>query len=375
MFDLIVAAAGRGQRCGPGKSKLLRPLYGRTVLEWSVFPFLSEEGLERILVAVPPGDAETARVAERISDKVILLDGGATRFETVRNALAGVLADRVLIHDGARPFVSSRVIGDVLRALDGHGAAVPAVPLTDSVVEISNGCRPLDRSLLRAVQTPQGFHSGKIKAAYAAADGLDHTDDASVYLSLYQDLILTEGSPLNRKITRPDDLLVPDCRTGTGWDAHRLERGRRLILGGVRVPSEKGLAGHSDADVLAHAIADALLSAAGERDIGFHFPDTDDRYLDADSMTLLKETLEIVRKRGFVPENVAAEIICERPRLSPHIPAMAENLAGVLGLDAGRVGISATTAEGTGAEGRGEVVSVSACATVSKRKTDLSARF
>lgn len=369
MFDLIIAAAGESTRFNSQQNKLLCNLNGRTVLENAVIPFLSVSGLNNVIIAASPAlFDEISALSKKLGNNIIIVFGGRSRTASVKNALASVTAEKVLIHDGARPFVTTDIINDVLSALNYFGAAVPVTKITDSICNISSGYSTLNRDDLRAVQTPQGFDTEKLTDAYAGVDPDKYfTDDAAVYMTKYSDVTAVLGSPRNKKITVPNDIAVPACRVGAGYDTHILAAGRKLILGGVTIPFDKGLVGHSDADVLAHAIMDALLSAAGERDIGWQFPETDDAYKNADSMKLLQKVLEMLKAGGYSPNNISATILAEKPKLSLYIPEIIDKISAAVGIDKCNIGIAATTAEGVGDIGRGLAVSVIATATIIKQ--------
>ena len=289
----------------------------------------------------------------------------------MRRGLAAAAGEYVAIHDAARPFVSQAVITRALEKALKTGAAAPAVPVKDTVKVARDGfvrATPR-RDALYAVQTPQCFCTALYRRALAlAGDGLDVTDDCSVLERAGLPVALTEGDYANIKITTPEDLPGPDTqqmkkgrgamRIGHGYDVHKLVEGRRLILGGVDIPFEKGLLGHSDADVLAHAVMDALLGAAALGDIGRLFPDTDPAYEGADSLQLARHVVRVLQEAGWEPENIDATILCQRPKLAPHIPAMRENLAVALGVAPDAVSVKATTEEGLGFTGAGAGIAV-----------------
>lgn len=367
MFDVIIAASGESTRFGLQKNKLLVKLNDRSVLENSIIPFLTVDGLEKIIVAtsVVLFD-EVKKIADALSDKIIVTLGGDTRTETVRRALGLVTAQYVLIHDGARPFVSHTLIENVLNTTSFSGACIPTLPLEESLAMIGANYTPMKRADFRTVQTPQGFLTASLKSAYASASG-EYTDDASVYLTKFKNVDTIYGEKRNKKITTKDDLCVVDCLVGVGFDTHRLTEGRKLVLGGVEIPFEKGLEGHSDADVLVHAIMDALLSAAGLRDIGYFFPDNDNKYKGADSMKLLDEVVKMLLDNGLSVNNVAATVVAEKPKLSPYIPLINQSLATALGTSIDNVSVLATTTEKLGDIGKGLAMSAFATATIIKK--------
>lgn len=367
MFDVIITAAGESSRFGQTKNKLLFPINEYTVLENSVRPFLYVDGLEKIIIATSSCLLdEISAIAKRLDNRIVVCAGGATRTETVKNALSLVTAQYVLIHDGARPFVTQSVIDDVLKAAIECGAAVPVVKPDDSIADVSGGYSPLNRDNLRAVQTPQGFKTELLKTAYFDAEGT-FTDDASVYKTKFNKICTVSGNKSNRKITVFEDLSVPVCRVGVGYDTHRLVTGRSLILGGIKIPYEKGLLGHSDADVLTHAVMDAVLSAAGLRDIGYYFPDTDKKYEGADSLKLLEEVVSTIEKLGYTVNNISVTVLCEKPKLMSFIPQITAHLAKICKTDLSKIAILATTTEGVGLVGANEAISAVATSTIIKK--------
>ena len=315
---------------------------------------------------------------------VPVVPGGATRAESAKNGVLAAHGDLVAVHDAARPFVSEAVIEAAVYAAAACGAAAPAVPVKDTVKRAVRGdgktvpeacmvAETPDRSTLYAVQTPQCFD----RAAYLAAlEELDAekarlvTDDCSLFELTGRPVQLTQGDYANLKITTREDLPRPQqkegepMRIGHGYDVHRLVEGRKLILGGVEIPYEKGLLGHSDADVLAHAVMDAVLGAAALGDIGKHFPDTDPEYAGADSLMLARHVARIVRENGWKVENIDSTILCQKPKLAPYIPAMREKLAEAFGMPLDAVSVKATTEEHLGFTGEGLGIAVHAVALI-----------
>lgn len=355
-FDVIVAAAGESRRFGKDKLNQTLPS-GLSVLQSAVLPFSRFENVAAIYVVVAPERvAEFQNLFDGFDSRLKILAGGKTRTESVNAALNACTSKYVLVHDGARPFVSAKVITDVMCAVEETGTGVPSVPLSDSLARCDG--KPVDRSIVRAVQTPQGFLTEKLKNAYS--HGRIATDDAALYHLEYGNVTLTEGDPKNIKITYPSD--VPAFRIGTGYDVHRLVEGRKLMLCGVEIPFEKGLEGHSDADAPLHALMDAVLSAAGLADIGHFFPTDDDKYEGADSSELLLTVLKIVYEKGFRLSNASISIIAEKPKLAPYIDEMKDKVAEIAHIDPLQVGITVTTNEGVGDIGNG--LAVAATATV-----------
>ena len=349
---------------------------GLPVLVRTVRMFCCADEVKTIAVMVPPGDVKYCQdmLAEHLHactsgvgvfPKVLVREGGKTRQETVGKGLEAVGSEDpyVLVHDGARPFVSMEVIEGVIRALQcGADAAVPCVKPKST---IRTAEKTLDRNSLYEVQTPQGFRTEVLAAAFekAKADGFTGTDEASLAERTGAEITITEGDYANIKITTRED--VPEMiRCGNGYDVHRFAEGRKLMLGCVEIPYEKGLLGHSDADVCAHAVADALLGAAGLRDIGYWFPDTAAETEGMAGSVLLAKTGEILRNAGFTPSNVDATIVAQRPKLAPYIEQMKTATAAAIGVDPQSVGIKATTEEGLGITGSGEAISCFATATV-----------
>ena len=375
----IIAAGGSGSRMGGAAVKTLQTLGGRPVICCSAAPF---SGLcDGLIVSARAEDIPLIRRAMEKEDIPVhaYVEGGRDRSESVKNALLALpdVCRTVLVHDGARPMVSERLIRAVIDSATRYGSGVPALPVSDTVKRVDESGRAfetLDRSALRAVQTPQGFDRRLLEEAYMKQSG-PATDDASLVEALGMPVYLVEGERHNIKLTYPGDIEEAEAilspqqlpRVGLGYDVHRLAEGRQLILCGVEIPHDKGLLGHSDADVGAHALTDALLGACAMGDIGAHFPDTDERFRGADSLGLLREAVRRMAERGFAPYNCDITIAAQRPRLLPYIPRMRENLARALGIPMDRVSVKATTTERLGFEGRGEGISAQAAAMVTHR--------
>ncbi len=362
---LILASAGKGERAGLNKNKLLVPINGRTVLERTLSAFLDSGLIDEYIVTASEVDFEEIKTLVPPSVKVVL--GGKTRSDSIKNALKEIEGGIVLIHDGARPFVTERIIKDCIASVEKYGSAVTAIPSRDTVCEGKDVVfNYLGKTGLFSVQTPQAFYANDIKAAYEKAGERAFNDDGEVYKEFFADPNIVTGDINNIKLTYPEDFETlkkqPDCRVGVGFDCHRLIENRNLILGGVQIPHDKGLLGHSDADVLTHAIMDAILSALSLRDIGYHFPDSDAQYKNADSMRLLDRVLEMIGKKGYRVKSVSAVIMAEKPKLLPHIPAITETIARALGVKKEYVGIGATTLEGLGFVGREEGICANATA-------------
>ena len=369
MVSLILACAGKGSRAGFDKNKLLVKSNGKTVLERTLDAFINCGKIDQIVITASSEDFDTVCKLVNGSCQVVL--GGETRTQSVLNALKIVVGDVVLIHDGARPFVTDKIIKDCIKSASTYGSAIPVVPTRDTVVKGTKTTITdyLGKNGLYSVQTPQAFKTELIKDAYARAGAKTFNDDGEVYKKYIGELHLVKGDFCNKKLTFPEDFdfAPPATRMGVGFDCHRLVEYRSLILGGVYIPHTKGLLGHSDADVLTHAIMDAILSALSLRDIGYHFSDKDPAYKDADSMKLLEKVLQMIDKKDYKVQSVSAVIMAEKPKLLDHIPKITNNLARALGIDASMVGIGATTLEGLGFVGREEGICVNATAVLVKK--------
>jgi 2-C-methyl-D-erythritol 2,4-cyclodiphosphate synthase/2-C-methyl-D-erythritol 4-phosphate cytidylyltransferase len=383
----LILAAGRGERFGRAGGKLWSLVGGVPVWRWAVRAFHEHPEVDHIVLVGREPELPRLRAQTEPLDKVVaVVRGGRERWESVQRGLeAFPVQDRwVLVHDAARAAVSSELISRVLHATRQTGAAIPALRVPDTVKWV-NAARVVQQTLprtrrgngeewrLMAVQTPQGFAVDILREAYERYDFGEGapTDDAMLVERFYP-VNVVPGDPRNIKLTYPEDLARLEAilleggetRTGFGYDVHPFAEGRRLMLGGIHIPAPRGLAGHSDADVVLHAITDALLGAAGMEDIGTHFPDTDAAYRDADSAELLRLAWAQVRERGWVLVNVDVTVLAETPRLRPHVPAMRERIASVLQVDVDRVNIKATTSERMGFIGREEGIACYAIATL-----------
>jgi 2-C-methyl-D-erythritol 2,4-cyclodiphosphate synthase/2-C-methyl-D-erythritol 4-phosphate cytidylyltransferase len=365
MIGGILLCAGSATRMG--FDKLRTPIGGRTAIERSA-ELLVQGGCETlVLVGNEANEADLKSLVCGVPS--IVVRGGATRTESVRNGLRALLgAEIVAIHDAARCFVPADCVARSIESAKQFGSGVLALANADTVVR-TDGTRyeTLDRTDLYRTQTPQTFRYAEILRAYeTATEGA--TDDAALYARVIGTPHLVPGSDLGRKLTTAEDWAWANefChrypKIGTGFDTHRLVEGRKLILGGVEVPYEKGLLGHSDADVLIHAVIDALLGAAALGDIGKCFPDSDEAYRGIDSRILLRTVADMVQKRDMKIQNVDAIVLCQRPKLRPYIDRMRTNLAADLGLAMEHVSVKATTTEGMNDEGRGLCISASAIA-------------
>ena len=361
----VIVAAGKGERAGGGVPKQFATLGGVPMLAHSVRALMAHPAIGELVMVVPAGDE--ARVAELVGPGVIVA-GGATRRESVRNGLDAVTASRVLVHDAARPFVPAAVIDRLLAALDTDDGAVPVLAVADTLV--STGGETVDRGPLRRVQTPQAFRLERLLAAHDAWSGPEPTDDAQMVRAVGGGVALVQGDAMLDKVTYPADFAAAEARLGTEWrsatgfDVHRLEAGEELWLGGVLIPHDKGLSGHSDADVALHALTDALLGTIAAGDIGTHFPPSDPRWKGASSHRFLTHAAGLIAAKGGRIGFVDLTIICEAPKIGPHRAAMQARIAELLGLAPDRVSIKATTTERLGFTGRGEGIACQASATV-----------
>jgi 2-C-methyl-D-erythritol 4-phosphate cytidylyltransferase / 2-C-methyl-D-erythritol 2,4-cyclodiphosphate synthase len=377
----IIAAAGRGERLGGSRLKQLLVVGGRPILERSVAAFLHHPDIDEIVVALPSelvGDPPG--YLQQSAKPMRLVAGGARRRDSVARAFQQVAAhaDVVLVHDAARPFVSAQLIGRIIAAASESGAALAALPARDTVklAQSDDGSlvkETLPRESIFLAQTPQAFRREVLRDALALNEAA--TDEAALAERAGHAVRLVEGEASNIKITVPDDLKVAEAiaegraggesqniRVGMGYDLHRLVAGRPLILGGVTIPNDRGLLGHSDADAVCHAVTDAVLGAAGAGDIGGHFPDTDPAWAGASSLDLLRRAAAIIDQCGWAVANVDVVVIAERPKLKPFAEAMRGNLATALDIAADRISIKGKTNEGVGELGRGEAIAVHAVA-------------
>ena len=370
-FAAIVVAAGKGLRAGQPLPKQFAMWRGKPVLRHSVETLL-DAGARPLVIAVPPDGEQAVLDALAGLEGFALVAGGTTRQQSVKKALAAVeSAERILIHDAARPDLPLPVIERLLAALEHHPGAIPVLPVIDSLsVEnegVMSGTAP--REQLRRVQTPQAFRFDAIFRAHQAwQDEASAGDDAQVLRANGGIVAHVQGDERLAKLTFAEDFMVqqPSIRIGMGFDVHRLVEGEELWLGGIRLDHSKGLSGHSDADVALHAIVDALLGAVANGDIGSHFPPSDPRWKGASSDRFLEHAAKLVREAGYGVGNVDLTIICEAPKIGPHRDAMRTRIADLLGVDIALVSVKATTTERLGLTGRGEGIAAQAIATVIK---------
>ncbi len=364
---------------GLNHPKQFHHLAGVPILIHTIRAFIAVPAIDPIVIVVPPlwiADTRQLLAEYALGNKTILVvGGGARRQDSVRAGLACLTdtTEIVLVHDGARPFVRPELIQCCLEAAWQHGAAIAAVPVKDTLKKAHPDhtiALTVDRQDLWQAQTPQAARLSLLQAAYGANDlagDLDVTDEAALLENSGISVSLVEGAETNIKITRPDDLILaekimhpsspPRLRIGHGYDAHRLVPDRKLVLAGVTVPHHLGLAGHSDADVVTHALCDAILGALGAGDIGRHFPDSDQRFKDIYSITLLQQVVEQADRQGFVVNNGDITIICQAPKLAPFMDAMRATLAHTCQITTAQINLKATTTEQMGFTGRGEGIS------------------
>ncbi|HEX6216044.1 MAG TPA: 2-C-methyl-D-erythritol 2,4-cyclodiphosphate synthase [Vicinamibacterales bacterium] len=386
----LVAAGGRGVRVGADRPKQFVELDGRSILERSVAALAASDRIGAVIVALPAEFVGTvgAHLRGLSAKPIVCVEGGPRRQDSVAHAFANSPRDAgiIVIHDAARPFVTAELIARTIVAAGAHGAAIAAIAVRDTVKQAGeregDGSRPIRATIPRdtvfLAQTPQAFRRDVLARAIAEGQSIDATDEAMLVERLGLPVHVVDGDPRNIKITTAEDLAAASAffalratadkkaaalmRIGNGYDLHTLVEGRPLILAGVRIPFERGLSGHSDADVVSHAVTDAVLGAASMGDIGRLFPDTDPKWQGADSIALLKGAMELVRHGGYRVSNVDVTVIAQKPKLLPYLDQMRSNLAAALGVDAGAVSIKGKTNEGVDSMGRGESMSAHAVA-------------
>ena len=373
----IIVAAGSGSRMG--KDKMLIDLFGKSVLSRTVAAFDSTGFFDEIIVVSSAKNVDVFK-AELKNCSVTIIPGGATRGESSYAGINAAQGEFLLIHDGARPLVTKEIIENTISACINTGCAAAGVKSKDTIKTVTSDNiieSTVDRETAVLIQTPQAFRRELIKSAYEKF-GFRMTDDCALAEKMGAKIEIIPGSYENIKLTTAEDIVTAEgilrkrgiggarMRIGTGFDTHKLVEGRPLIIGGVNIPYEKGLFGHSDADVLIHAVIDALFGAAALGDIGKHFPDTDEKYKDADSMLLLKETVKEIREAGYEIGNIDVTLIAQAPKMAPHIDNMRENLANAMDILTDVVSIKAKTNEHMGFTGRGEGIEARAIALITK---------
>jgi 2-C-methyl-D-erythritol 4-phosphate cytidylyltransferase/2-C-methyl-D-erythritol 2,4-cyclodiphosphate synthase len=372
---VILVAAGRGTRLGSDVPKQLLEVGGRSLLRRSVEAFDGHPGVGELVVVLPPEMvADGGSIVGETTHPCRFTAGGARRQDSVREGFAALSSDTdvILIHDAARPFADRALIDRVIAAARETGASVPAVQARDTVKRVRGADRLVSETIPRdeiwLAQTPQGFRRDVLSRAVAAGETVEATDEAMLAEHAGHPVRGVAGSEANIKITTREDLerargaVAATVRVGTGYDLHRLVEGRRLVLAGVDLGTDRGPLGHSDGDVLCHAIVDAIFGGASLGDIGRHFPNTDPAWKDAPGLDLLGRGVAIVRQAGFDVDSVDATVILERPKLAPRIDEMRAALAGVLGVAIDRVSVKGKTNEGVDAVGRGEAIAAHAVA-------------
>ncbi|MBR1983948.1 MAG: 2-C-methyl-D-erythritol 2,4-cyclodiphosphate synthase [Clostridia bacterium] len=359
--SVIITCAGKGERAGFNKNKLLVKVDGVTTVERVFKVFKNCDKIDQIILTAHKNDYD--EIKNIVGDSAEVVIGGETRTDSVKNALQKVTGEIVLIHDGARPYLSIDLIYKCIESVKNFGSGIACINCKDSVCKTKDGTiiDYVDRNTLSLIQTPQAFYTKDIAHAYELASEEIFTDDSQVYKKYIGEPKVVDGEQSNVKLTFKEDFIsTKDIRYGVGFDCHQLVENRKLILGGIEIPHDKGLLGHSDADVLTHAIMDAILSSLSLRDIGYHFPPTDEKYKDANSMKLLDHVLDLIYNNGYKVKTVSAVIMAEKPKLLKHIPAITKNLANALNVKEKDVGITATTLEGLGFVGREEGICVHA---------------
>ena len=380
MVTAIIAAGGRGVRMGRDSPKQLRSLGGVTILQRSVAAFDRCSRVDEIVLVAPPELATDLSLASMSNGTPLrVVSGGHRRQDSVARGFdaSSSSSEIIVVHDAARPLCSTELITRTIEAASRHGAAIAALPVNDTVKQLAAGDdrfvgRTLARQSIVLAQTPQAFHREILaEAIRIGRREVEATDEAVLAERAGHRIALVEGDPRNIKITTERDMsiarrLLGDTmateRVGFGYDLHRLIEGRPLVLGGVRIPHDRGLAGHSDADAVCHALGDAILGAAACGDIGRHFPDTDPRWEGVSSIELLRTIVDLVRSRGFMVVNLDVVIVAERPKIGPHVDRIREAVASAVGIEPDAVSIKGKTNEGVDATGRGEAIATHAVA-------------
>lgn len=369
----LIVAAGKGERLGGQVPKQFRPLGGKPVVRRAVEALISHPAIDRVRVVIGQGQESLAEEALAGLDVGRLIEGGAERADSVRAGLAEAEGEAVLVHDSARPFCPPEVVDRLLARLEFFDGAAPVLAVGDTLARASESIEEnVDRTGLVRVQTPQAFRLAALRGAYERWNGPPPTDETTVARAAGLTVAAVAGDPALEKITTAPDFaraeewlaarLVP--RTGLGFDVHGFSGEGPIMLGGVEIPHGRGLAGHSDADVILHAITDALLGAAGLGDIGQHFPPSDPRWKGAASSLFLDHAAALVRDRSGIIDHVDCTVICEEPKIGPHRLAIRNRVAAILGVRESQVSIKATTTEGLGFTGRGEGIAAQAVANI-----------
>lgn len=374
----IIVAAGSGERSGLERPKQYFEIAGKPMITHSIDRFLGHQAIDRLWVVIGPGQADLLKQAAKDDHVFETVDGGATRQQSVYNGLKAIQAaggaKNILVHDAARPFLSDQVINRLLDALDHDDGAIPVLPTVDTTIAVdgNQAAHLIDRNTLWRVQTPQAFDFQKLLAAHENGNQTqDASDDAQLFQANGHKVIVVEGNETLKKYTLASDFddfrdqPMTQIRTGLGYDVHRLAPGEELWLGGIKIDHEKGLVGHSDADVLLHALTDALLGCIGAGDIGDHFPPSDPQWRGAASRKFVEYAAMLINQRHGIIQNVDMTLICEAPKIKPHRDAIRQNIAMMLQLTEDQVSVKATTTEGLGFAGRKEGIAAQALATIS----------
>jgi 2-C-methyl-D-erythritol 4-phosphate cytidylyltransferase / 2-C-methyl-D-erythritol 2,4-cyclodiphosphate synthase len=371
----IIVAAGKGERAGGGVPKQFRAIGGKALVAHAYDCLSAHPEVNGVVLVIGTGQQDQARAALGERPMLAMVEGGATRRESVLSGLKALDdVDRVLIHDAARPFVPRPVLDRLLAALDEHAGVAPVLPIADTVAFAGPTLGdPVDRSTLLRVQTPQAFRFSDVMAAHLQWQGtIEPTDDAQMVRALGRSVAAVQGDAMLDKITWPEDFSAAEARfgqrsfrTGMGFDVHRLVQGEELWLGGIQIPHTHGLLGHSDADVALHALTDAILGAIGAGDIGTHFPPSDPQWRGAPSARFLEHAAALVETAGGRIEHADLTIICEAPKIGPYRQAICTRIAELLRVKEGRISVKATTTERLGFTGRGEGIAAQAVATIS----------
>ena len=369
----LIVAAGKGERAGGGVPKQFRLLGGKPVLRWAAESLIRHPAVQSTRIVIAEGQQDRARQALAGVDVGEFIVGGAARADSVRAGLAAIEADAVLVHDAARPFCPPAVIDRLLASLEFFEGAAPVLPVGDTLARSDETLGdPVDRAGLARVQTPQAFRLDALRSAYDQWNGPSPTDETTVVRAARMKVAAVAGDPALEKLTLPSDFeraeewlagrLIP--RTGMGFDVHAFSGDGPIMLGGLQIPHDRGLAGHSDADVVLHAITDALLGAAGLGDIGEHFPPSDLRWKGADSAQFLAHVIALLGEKGAIVDHIDCTIIAEAPKVGPHRQNMRVRIAEIAGLSVDQVSVKATTTEGLGFTGRREGIAAQAVASI-----------
>jgi 2-C-methyl-D-erythritol 4-phosphate cytidylyltransferase/2-C-methyl-D-erythritol 2,4-cyclodiphosphate synthase len=356
MFDVIIVAFGKSERMG--LDKLSYEINGQSILSRTINTFDNIKNIANIIVVTDKNIMP--------KDNIILVKGGSSRSQSVQCGLAKVTSPYVLIHDGARPFASKNLIEKIMADTEKYNSAIPYLKSTDSTRKIQENklISCIDREEVVGVQTPQGFSTKLIKKAYELSNEITNTDESELFLKFIEPPHASLGEISNRKITYIEDLVNITSKVGSGFDVHKFEKGKKLILGGIEIPYHLGLKAHSDGDVVIHAIMDALLSAIDERDIGVQFPDTDSEYKNINSCILLEKVKNIMARKNATINNITITIMAQSPILKSYIPLMQTKIASILNISENKINITATTTETLGIIGEKKGIAVLALASV-----------